>query len=357
MLSKKTGDKQPIVSVYDVYKKIKRSGNFRRKLKNRTNQIVCGINVGKSVIVQCQQQSFQQNVEDDDSLITSNTWLDIDISDDESANNQPLEQISKVPVTDMQMAFKSGLSKWAIQHNVPHTHLRSLISMCNETLQFQLPSDPRSIFQTPRSTMVRKCGSGDGLYWHRGLRDCLHSKLQNRTGLPKKISLNVNIDGLPISKSSNAQFWPILFNIHELHSIEPGIVGIFCGTGKNIFTRNFYILFTNKKVTNFDTYLHIIYFIAAKPSSLTDYLNEFVEEMNALYDEGIVIDGQKIAVTIRAFVCDTPARAYLKGNFHDKCEQNCFDGIILTNRFILSICSRYDEPQRETWLLKVYRHW
>lgn len=64
-------------------------------------------------------------------------------------------------------------------------------------------------------------------------------------------------------------------------------------------------------MTHIFTYYSII---AAKLTSLMDFFNQFVEEMNALHDEGIEINGQIIAVTIRAFVCDTPARAFVKGN-------------------------------------------
>lgn len=232
MFSKQTNQ---FVSVYDVFKKTKRSGNFRRKVKARASRLISGVKKNIDVIVQCPQQQLQQNVEEDCYMLPSSDWRDIDISDDECTNIQPVEQNSNA--YDMQWAFKSGLSKWAIECNIPHNQLRSLISMCNETLPFQLPVDPRTLFHTPRSIIVKNCGSNDGLYWHRGLKDCLHSKLKNQTGLPKRISLNVNIDGLPISKSSNQQFWPILFNIHELHSIEPGIVGIFCGIGKKKYTQ------------------------------------------------------------------------------------------------------------------------
>lgn len=140
MSSKKTQVENKFVSVFDVYKKVKRSGGFRRKVKNRKNALVREVKKNTNVINQCPlQQQFQQDVEEDCSVFTSNTWLDVDISDDEFTDNQPFEQISNVSVPDMQIAFKSGLSKWAIESNIPHYQLRTLISMCNETLPFRLP--------------------------------------------------------------------------------------------------------------------------------------------------------------------------------------------------------------------------
>lgn len=51
----------------------------------------------------------------------------------------------------------------------------------------------------------------------------------------------------------------------------------------------------------------------SKPSVLNDYLNRFVVELNELLTDGIVINDQQMTIRIRCFVCDTPARAFLKG--------------------------------------------
>lgn len=50
--------------------------------------------------------------------------------------------------------------------------------------------------------------------------------------MPNKISLNFNIDGLPIHKSSNHQLWPILCNITEIKNVSPIVVGIYEGKSK-----------------------------------------------------------------------------------------------------------------------------
>lgn len=59
-------------------------------------------------------------------------------------------------------------------------------------------------------------------------------------------------------------------------------------------------------------------FITEKPSSLDEFLNSFVDEMNTLEANGLIVNDRQIAVNIRCFTCDTPARAFLKGN----CEIN-----------------------------------
>lgn len=98
------------------------------------------------------------------------------------------------------------------------------------------------------------------------------------------ISLNFNVDGLPIFKSSKQTFWPILATIHEMPHIRPIIIAIWCG-----FT---------------------------KPTNLNEYLRPFVDELKDLMENGLMINGFKVSVSFRCCICDTPARSFLKGIIH-----------------------------------------
>ncbi|XP_044744771.1 uncharacterized protein LOC123306715 [Coccinella septempunctata] len=106
--------------------------------------------------------------------------------------------------------------------------------------------------------------------------------------VPDTILLNVNMDGLPIYKSSKVEFFPILFNIHELPSVKPMIIGIYCGQ--------------------------------EKLSDLSAFLLPFVKEAKIIFSEGLIVNETKISVKLRCFVCDSPARAFIKGvtNFNGK---------------------------------------
>lgn len=101
---------------------------------------------------------------------------------------------------------------------------------------------------------------------------------------PITISINVNIDGIPIYKSSKAQFWPILFNIFEQPEVKPMTIAIFLGT--------------------------------SKPESLEEFLRPFVNELTDVLHHGIFMNGHKITIRLRCFICDSPARAFLKGITH-----------------------------------------
>lgn len=102
--------------------------------------------------------------------------------------------------------------------------------MCNDKLPFKLPQDPREIYTTTRCINVL-CFDNGSQYWHHGLVDSLKITLKNVKSLPDFLSLNVNVNGLTIKKSSREEFWRILCNIHELKSIEPIVIGIYRGMG------------------------------------------------------------------------------------------------------------------------------
>ncbi|XP_065664679.1 uncharacterized protein LOC136086313 [Hydra vulgaris] len=97
--------------------------------------------------------------------------------------------------------------------------------------------------------------------------------------------MQVNIDGLPLFRSSNGQLWPIL-GLIEYHqnniqkNKSPFIIGLFYGK--------------------------------SKPSNCNEFLKKFVEESKAPLLSGIVICGKLYKFSISAVICDSPARAFLK---------------------------------------------
>ena len=48
------------------------------------------------------------------------------------------------------------------------------------------------------------------------------------------------------------------------------------------------------------------------PISLTEYLNDFINEINNLIATGILYDDKRYIFTLDAITCDTPARAFIK---------------------------------------------
>lgn len=52
----------------------------------------------------------------------------------------------------------------------------------------------------------------------------------------------------------------------------------------------------------------------AKPSSVNSFFSSFVAEYQNLFTDGININGHLIRIKIRCFICDTPARSFVKGS-------------------------------------------
>ncbi len=136
-----------------------------------------------------------------------------------------------------------------------------------------------------------------GEYYHFGLAKGLLSRLKCLT-LPTDLhtlKLQFNIDGLPLFRSSKVQFWPILALVNCDYSKSPFIVGLFCGI--------------------------------SKPKSVFEYLNPFIKDLTDLLANGIIYCGRKFQVIVSSFVCDAPARAFIKmtkaHNGYSGCDKCC----------------------------------
>lgn len=181
------------------------------------------------------------------------------------------------------LSFREKLRTWAIENKITHSALNKLTAIINEQIPGTLPTDARTILHTPSHIALKNVEGGQ--YWHNGITNPLIEILQNWLDVPEIISLNINVDGLPIFKSSSNEFWPILCNIFENPSIKPLVIGIYFGKGK--------------------------------PKKLNEFLEDFVNDMKKLLEDGLQIQpsNKNIKIKIRCFICDSPARAYIKGKF------------------------------------------
>ncbi|KAL0842480.1 hypothetical protein ABMA28_014574 [Loxostege sticticalis] len=283
---------------------MKRSGGFRRKViakyrklqetsENKIIQKKCDIGNKTSgsvhVFSNCQNtvtetdRSQESNSCSFSSVLTE-TFL-------EEASNEDQENWCETHTEDENYEFRENIRQWAVKCNIPQAHLHDLFSIVNKRLPFVLPKDPRTLLKT---NALEICISSicSGHYWHNGLKIQLKNILEEIIEVPTQISLNINIDGLPIYNSSRHQLWPILCNIFELSNISPIVIGIYEGQ--------------------------------SKPSDLSAYLGPTVSELKELENGLDVTTKQgkscKVDVKVRAFLCDSPARALIKGvaNFNAK---------------------------------------
>lgn len=143
----------------------------------------------------------------------------------------------------------------------------------------EVPKDSRSVLRTRNINETLNLTTVDpGIYHHFGLSLAIRKHFTftpiNNVDL---IRIVVGIDGLPISKSSSSQLWPILGYIRPLNNVFP--IGIYWGH--------------------------------EKPKCSNDYLEQFILEARELLLNGIIINSTIIKVQIDGFCLDAPAKSFV----------------------------------------------
>jgi hypothetical protein len=132
---------------------------------------------------------------------------------------------------DHAASLSDGIRNWAVHYGITLVALTALSTLLRVQHPF-LPKDGRTLLKTRRSVIIDSRASGS--FYHFGLLTNLLSVLDKmRCFLPDGSTINIqlNIDGLPLFKSSSLQFWPIL-EILKGFNIEPFVISLFCGHGK-----------------------------------------------------------------------------------------------------------------------------
>ncbi|XP_070387309.1 uncharacterized protein [Dermacentor albipictus] len=177
--------------------------------------------------------------------------------------------------------LKDRLKSWAVKFNVSHRCLTALLKDLRNSspaVLTELPRSAVSLLGTPRR-IEGIVTIGNGQYYHFGLVAGLQHALRETCTIPQHLELIVNIDGLPLTKSTKAQFWPILCQLKNVESSEPFPIGV--------------------------------YFGHSKPANSNEFLKEFVSELSEAQEGGVFFRGRVIEVQILGVVCDAPARAFV----------------------------------------------
>ncbi|XP_036143526.1 uncharacterized protein LOC114255061 [Monomorium pharaonis] len=181
---------------------------------------------------------------------------------------------------DVPLSMK--LAKWAIEDNIPLSSLRKILSIireipgCND-----IPKDPRTLLKTPTNVVVTPLGNGT--YYYFGIEKtlnlfCINHKISIEQN--EEFLLAVNIDGLPLSKSTNSTFWPILCSIKSI------------------------------KILMKQVFLIALYHGPEKPKSIDDYFRDFVNECIHLSNNGILINSCRYNFRVLMLICDSPAKSF-----------------------------------------------
>lgn len=141
-----------------------------------------------------------------------------------------------------------------------------------------LPSDARTILKT-EDISKHISNLPPGKYYHFGLKSTILMKLIQNNFEGVEINISINIDGLPLTKSSGSQFWPILVKIDELKQLRPFPIAVYHGENK--------------------------------PDNSNIFLQKFTEEIKIL-QEGLHLNNSRILkVNLSKILCDAPAKAFI----------------------------------------------
>uniref|UniRef100_A0A182RJZ8 Transposase domain-containing protein n=1 Tax=Anopheles funestus TaxID=62324 RepID=A0A182RJZ8_ANOFN len=153
-----------------------------------------------------------------------------------------------------------------------------------ESTDYHVPKDSRTFLKTPIDVGKGLTTASGGQLWYQGIQK----------------ALQYHLNGLPLHKSGPTQLWPIMIQLHELPEVPILVIGIYCGL--------------------------------AKPNNVEEYLRPLTTDLNHILENGVVINNNKIHVSIRAFIADSPARAFIKGVANYNAANGCIKCKIVGRR-------------------------
>lgn len=189
-----------------------------------------------------------------------------------------------------------------------------------------MPSDYRSLLQTPKFATRAIESVNGGLYVHFGVEKSLLRTLEKYCNVcPKSVAVLFNTDGISLAESSKGQMWPILLalDIDEARS-EPFIVGAHYGMNK--------------------------------PIDANEFIKKTVLELKHLMANGINFKGALCDVEFKVVICDSPARCFVsftKGHSgYFSCSKCVQEGVFLNHVILPEI----DSPLRSDETFKQRLH-
>ncbi len=233
-----------------------------------------------------------------DSLTTDESDFDTDVEYVSSdSEKEVLNDDAELDFPDLE----DNLRQWSTKNKITQRSLNELLAILRKQGHL-LPKDARTLLVTPRAIGSEPKCSGQYIYYGLEKGICrLLSQTKSFTHDHDSVNLSINIDGVPLFKSSKVQFWPILA---KFHNFEPFMVALFCGENK--------------------------------PYPLEEYLDDFLMECKDLTENGLIHEEKTYTVNVKALICDAPTRAYLKRiknhNAYHSCERCITKGAYITKR-------------------------
>lgn len=134
-------------------------------------------------------------------------------ADNNQSNDFQLETDFKSKPQD---SLQQSLREWAIEYRITSRAINGLLKILICYGFSWLPADYRTLLNTPRNIQLSSIANGQ--FWYNGIAKNLEFIFSN-LDRDINISLNFNVDGLPLFNSSKKTFSPILCSIHGKKNI------------------------------------------------------------------------------------------------------------------------------------------
>ncbi|KZS05519.1 Uncharacterized protein APZ42_031268 [Daphnia magna] len=180
----------------------------------------------------CDLQIFEEVDMDDSSLyITENSEEEFDFFDSDNESHAggylsedsdcvesfDLDVLEEESILTNEQIVTSKLQTWSEESDIPFVHVDTLLKLLNQDAGLSyLPLTARTLMNTMRAKINLRTVF-PGKYFHYGIAKYVLSFLSKlpKREIPNKVMLVINIDGIPLTKISGSQFWPILCSVYE----------------------------------------------------------------------------------------------------------------------------------------------
>ena len=224
----------------------------------------------------------------DDSIITSSYS---NYSDSLDSVTEDIDIKCNVAALATEPSFKSKLIKIIKKHRPTNAFCNDLLHLLHDD-HSELPLSIITLLgkKEPVNISVMSGVEYSYLDFRKKLTQHLSTYSYHTLLQIEKINLTMNVDGLPLYKSSNQSVWPILFCIR----IPP------------------YKVFSSAITMSFKSNYSNYYKCKSKPESDLNFLNDTINDLKDVLLNGIDIHGRNVIVKLSAIICDAPAKSFIK---------------------------------------------
>ncbi|XP_050547634.1 uncharacterized protein LOC126909252 [Daktulosphaira vitifoliae] len=210
-------------------------------------------------------------------------------------------------IKDVSFSIEDELRSWVLKFKVSHNSANCILRIINSA-GINVPNDIRTLMKTPKTHIISNIGHGS--YIHLGLENMISPLLKKYNNLiytPNIVlKIGINLDGLPLSRSSKSQLWPILIAFTNCNLLSEYVlpIGIFHGN--------------------------------TKPKSIHEFLNPFITDLSILLNNGLTIGGNLYQFGVGHVICDSPAKSFVLNvksfNAYFGCTSCTQEGSFINNR-------------------------